>query len=44
MALDRLIDLVAHRFYVLVAFSLFKLFLCATDKVCQLSDQLLGAQ
>jgi len=45
MALDHLLDLIAHGFYVLVAlFSVLVIPICAADKVGQLSGQLLGAQ
>jgi len=45
MALHRLLDLSAHRFYVLVPFlSVLVLFLRVADKVGQLSGKLVGAQ
>jgi len=44
MALDCLLDLLAHWFLCFSCISLFYLFLCAADKVGQLSGQILGAQ
>jgi len=43
MALDCSPDLIADRFYVLVLFFLFRLFLSAADYVGQLSGQHLGS-